>query len=183
MTDLQKLTRDQLRNEIQPLVPKGVDAEEVIEGFLLSQTPPSERTLPIIRNPFGQKSLYAWSSDDASVLKLAMEVFARLSEGLVEGHPIWLTLGIGLKEIVCFLIDLRRHGVSVTNPLHIKVLLALHDAKTGLTVQQLRDRLVSAGAPTTAQIVDALRALERADAKSGPKPLVHADLMTWKSLV
>ncbi len=183
MIDLQNLTRDQLRKEIQPLVPKNVDPEEVIEGFLLSQTPPSGRTLPIIRNPFGEKTLYAWSSDDASVLKLVMEVFAHLSEGVVEGHPICLTLGIGLKEIVCFLIDLRHHGVSVTNPLQVKVLLALHDTKTGLTVQQLRDRLVGAGAPTTTQIVDALRALEHADAKSGPKPLVHADLMTWKSLV
>jgi hypothetical protein len=183
MTDVLKLTRDQLRNEIQPLVPKDVKVEDVIEGFVLSQTPPAERTLPIVRNPFGQKSLYAWSSDDASILKLVMELLGQLAEGVAAGHAGWFHLGLGLKEVVCFLIDLRRHGVSVTNPVQIKVLLALHDAKTGLTVQQLHDRLADSGAPTIAQIMDALHALEHADAKSGPKPLVHPDMTTWKSLV
>jgi hypothetical protein len=184
MTDTRELTQDQLRNEIERLVPKGVDVDQVMEGFVLSQTPASERTLPIIRNPFGQEFLYAWSSDDASILKLVMELLGRLVEGLASGpHAFWVPLGLGLKDIVCFLIDLKRHGVWVTDPLQIKVLLALRGAKTGLTVQQLRDRLAPAGAPQAAQVLSALHALEHSDAQSGPKPLVHANLTTWRSLV
>jgi hypothetical protein len=183
MTDTRELTRDQLRDQIEPLVPKGLDAEEITEGFLLSQIPASQRTRPIIPNPFGQKSLYAWSEDDASVLKLVMELLGRLVEGVGSGQAFWVPIGLGVKDIVCFLVDLRRHGVWVTDAMQIKVLLALRQAKAGLTAQQLRDRLAPAGAPQAAQILAALHALERTDAQSGPKPLVRADLTTWRSLV
>ncbi len=183
MTDVRELTRDQLRKEIKSMAPEGLDVEEALAGVVLSQTPASERTLPLIRNPFGKKSLYAWSEDDASVVKLALELLGQLVEGVAAGQAGLVNLGMGLKEIVCFLIDLRRHGVWVTDPLQIKILLSLHDADTGLTLQQLRDRLSNVGAPATAEILAALHALEHADAKSGPKPLVRADMTIWKSLV
>ena len=60
MAEPRKLSETQLRAEIAPLVPDGIDADEVVGGVVLSLIPPSERTLPIVRNPLTSDMLYAW---------------------------------------------------------------------------------------------------------------------------
>jgi len=182
MAEPRKISQAELREVIAPLVPKGIDADEVIAGVALSLVAPSDRTLPIVRNPFNKK-VYAWSEDDASATKLALELLSHLGQGLLAGPAGLLHLGLALKEVVCFLIDLNRNMVSVTDPLQIKLLLLLRDAEGGLAAQQLHARLHSTEGPTLAEIEMALDALSRADAKARPKQLVRADGMIWKILV
>lgn len=183
MTKPREISRDELREKVAPLVPNGFDANEVIAGVALSLVPPSKRTLTIVRNPFKSNVLYAWSEDDASATKLALELLSQLGQGLLAGPAGLINLGLAVKEIVCFLIDLKRHSVRVSDALQIKVLILLHDAKAGLTAQQLRDRFGKEEAPSLPEIETALDALVRADVDGRLKPLVRKDQMIWKSLV
>jgi len=164
------------------LVRGGIDADEVLAGVALSLVPPSERTLPMIRNPFKSNMLYAWSEDDASATKLGVELLSQLGQGLLAGPTGLLNLGLAVKEVICFLIDLNRHSVRVTDPLQIKLLMLLRDADAGLSAQQLRARF-GATAPTLAEIETALDALARAEANGKPRPLVRVDQMMWKILI
>jgi hypothetical protein len=122
MTEPRKVNPTELRETIAPWVPDGVDADEVAAGVALSLTPPSERTLPIVQNPFN-KELYAWSAEDASATKLALDLLGELAQGLLAGPAGLINLGLAVKEVVCFLIDLKRHSVRVTDPLQIKMLM------------------------------------------------------------
>jgi len=176
------MTRDQLGEEIAPLVPAGVDPNEVMEGVTLALVPRSERKLPLVRVPFKSDMLYAWSEDDASSTKLALNLFGEIAPALLTGHAGLLSLGIAVKEIVCFLIDLKRHHVLVSDPLEIKILLLLRDADNGLSAQQIRAQF-KAEPPPLVDIEQALDSLAHAEAHGGPRPLVRSDRMTWKILV
>lgn len=183
MTEQRDISVSELREKVAPLVPRGMDTDEVVAGVALSLVPPSERTLPVVRNPFNSDMAYAWSEDDASATKLALELLSQIAQGLLAGPAGLINLGLAVKEVVCFLVDLKRHSVRVTDPLQIKVLMLLRDADAGLTAQQLRARFGTAEAPELAEIEAALDALARADADGRPKPLVRADRLIWKSLV
>jgi len=183
MTEPRNISQDELRAKVVPLVPAGLDTDEVVAGVALSLVPPSKRTLPIVRNPLNSNVVYAWSEDDASATKLALELLSQLGQGLLAGPAGLINLGLAVKEVVCFLIDLKRHNVRLTDPLQIKVLTLLRDAKAGLTALQLRARFGQTAPPTLAEIETALDALVRADADGRPKPLVRADQMIWKCLI
>jgi hypothetical protein len=182
MAEPRQITQSQLRKEIVPLVPAGINPDEVMEGVVLSLVPRSERKLPLVVNPFKNDVLYAWSEDDASAMKLALNLFGQITQALLAGHAGLLNMGIAVKEVVCFLIDLKRHHVQVDDPLQIKILLLLRDADAGLSAEQVLARL-GAGAPQLADIEQALDSLANAEADSGPRPLVRSDRMIWKILV
>jgi hypothetical protein len=183
MTEPCKIGQSQLRAGIAPLLPKWIDADDALAGVALSLTPPSERTLPMIRNPLKSNVLYAWSDDDASATKLGLELLSQLGQGLFAGPAGLINLGIAVKETVCFLIDLNRHSVRVTDPLQIKLLMLLRDADGGLSTQQLRTLFGAPTAPTLVEIETALDALARTEAHNKPRPLVRVDQMIWKILI
>ena len=146
MSELRKLTLNELREEIAPMVPSGIDVDEVAEGVALALVPRSERQLPLVRNPFKNDALYAWSEDDASATKLALGLFGEVFQALFTGHAGLANLGVAVKEVVCFLIDLKRHHVRVSDPLQIKILMLLRDADAGLSVEQDSSTLSGCGA-------------------------------------
>lgn len=182
MSEPRKITQNQLREEVGPWVPAGLNADEVIEGVALALVPRAERTLPLLPNPLKSNVLYAWSEDDASATKLGLSLLGELWQALITGHAGLVSLGIAVKEAVCFLIDLKRHHVTVRDPLQIKILLLLRDADAGLSAEQIRARF-GAGAPPLADIERALDSLANAEAARGPRPLVRSDRMIWKLLV
>ena len=182
MSKPRQITLGQLREEITRLIPAGVHLDEVVDGVVLALVPRSERALPLVRNLFKSDVLYAWSEDDASATKLALNLLGEIVPALLTGHAGLLNLGIGIKEIVCFLIDLKRHHVRVDDPLQIKILLLLRDADAGLSSEQIRLRF-GAGAPPLADIEQALDSLAHAEADGGLRPLVRSDRMIWKILV
>lgn len=183
MTSSREISPDELREEILPWIPSGIDSDEALAGVALALVPPSQRTLPIVRNPFQSGVLYAWSSDDASATKLALELLSQLGQGLLAGPTGLVNLGLAAKEVICFLIDLKRHSVKLDDPLQIKVLMFLRDSDSGLSAQQLKDRFGKVRPPSLSEIDTALDALVRAEASGGPKPLIRVDRMIWKSLV
>jgi hypothetical protein len=182
MSEQRQITLSQLRAEIEPLVPAGINSDEVVEGVALALVPPSERTLPLLRNPLRNDVLYAWSEDDASATKLALSLFAEVAHALLAGHAGLLNVGIAVKEVVSFLIDLKRHYVRVGDPLQIKILMLLRDAKAGLSSEQIVARF-GPNAPPLAEIEQALDSLTRTEAEGGPRPLVRSDRMIWKLLL
>jgi hypothetical protein len=182
MSEQRKITLARLREEIAPLVPAGLNLDEVTEGVALALVPRSERTLPLVRNPFKSDVLYAWSEDDASATKLALSLFGEILQALLTGHAGLLNLGIAVKEVVCYMIDLKRHHVRVSDPLQIKILLLLRDADAGLSAEQIRARFGAEALPLAA-IEQALDHLAHAEAEGGPRPLVRSDRMIWKNLV
>jgi hypothetical protein len=182
MSEPRRITLGQLRADIAPLVPAGINPDEVVEGVALALVPSSERTLPLLRNPLKSDVLYAWSEDDASAAKLALSLLAEIAHALLDGHAGLLNLGMAVKEVVSFLIDLKRHHVRVSDPLQIKILMLLRDAKTGLYSEQIVARF-GPEAPPLADIEQALDALACAEAESGPRPLVRSDRMVWKLLL
>src|ERR1700730_6243159 len=99
MSEQRKITASQLREVVTPLVPAGVDPQQVMEGVALALVPRSERTLPLVRNPLKSDVLYAWSEDDASATKLALSLLRELLETLIAGHAGLLNLGIAVKEV------------------------------------------------------------------------------------
>jgi hypothetical protein len=173
------VSQEELRKKVTPLTPAGLDPDEVLAGVALSLTPPEKRTLPIV--PIGRVT-YAWSEDDASATKLGLELLSRLAEGLLAGPAGLLQIGFAVKDVVCFLIDVTRHSVQLTDPLQIKLLMMLHDAKSGQTARELRDRL-GPTPPDLKEIEAALHALADAETRGRPKALVRADHMTWKCLL
>ncbi|CAL74580.1 hypothetical protein BRADO0649 [Bradyrhizobium sp. ORS 278] len=181
MTDQRKMSLSELQNEIEPWLPVGLSAAEVTEGVALALVPPSQRTLPIVRNPLGENELYAWSEDDASATKLALKLLGELMSALFSGHASLLNLGIATKEVVSFLIDIYRHHVQVRDPLQIKILLLLRDVEEGLSADQIWTRL--GPDESIATIEQALDALTQTVAKGGPRPLVRCDRTIWKILV
>ena len=175
----EQLTYTALRERISPLIPPGIDRDEVTEGVLLALTPSSERQLPFIK--LKDDALYAWSEEDASATKLGLELLGETITALLADGGL-VSLGMAIKDIVSFLIDLRRHHTKVADPLQIKVLLVLRKAATGLTAIKIRERL-GAAAPTLVEVEDALRALAKAESRSGPRPLVRDDQTIWKILI
>jgi hypothetical protein len=171
-----------LRELVAPLAPAGLDPQQVVEGVALALVPRSERTLPLVQNPFKGDVLYAWSEDDASATKLALNLLSEIVQALLSGHAGLLNLGIAIKEVVCFLIDLERHHVRINDPLQIKILLLLRDTDAGLSAVQIGKRL-GIGAPPLASIEKALDSLARTEARGCPRPLVRSDRMIWKILV
>jgi hypothetical protein len=131
--------------------------------------------------------VYAWRESDASVTKTALEVLSQLGQSFLLGPSGIANLGVALKELVCFLIELRRQRVRVSDPIEISVLLLLHKTPSGLTSTGIRQRLVEAhrgeGAPSLSEVENALDRLANAVAATGPKELVRADGQIWKSLV
>jgi hypothetical protein len=131
--------------------------------------------------------VYAWREEDASATKLALEVFAQLFGSVVSGPAAIASLGIAIKELVAFLVVLHRHRVRIDDPLKIAVLLMLRENSAGLTALQIAEHLRSfkgrAEPPTVSEIETTLKALEKEQAKAGPKALVLADGLVWKSLV
>jgi hypothetical protein len=183
MTGSREISHDELREEISPWLPSGIDSDEALAGVALALVPPSQRTLPIVRNPFQSGVLYAWSTDDASATKLALKLLSQLGQGLLAEPTGLINLGLAIKEVICFLIDLKRHSVQVVDPLQIKVLMLLRNSDSGLSAQQLSYRFGGSSPPSLSEIDNALDALVRAEADGRPKPLVRVDRMIWKSLV
>jgi hypothetical protein len=178
-----EVTLSDLRNEIAPLVPKDISPDEVAEGIALSLVPPSERTYPLIKNYLREGTVYAWSSDDASVAKLTLGVLAEGLGALLKGDFGLITLGMSIKELVCFLMDLYRHYVTVRDPLQIKILMLLKDADPGLSATQIQARLGGALAVPLMEVETALQSLEKVESRAGARPLVRSDQLIWKILV
>ena len=181
------LTREQLDKRLRPSIPNGADADQVMAGVLLALTPPEERTRPIERGIGEPNVVYAWRESDASVTRVAFDVLKDLGQSVLLGPKGIAKLGVALKELVCFLIDLHRHRVRVVDPEEISVLLLLHKTPSGLTSRAIRQRLVEKHgrevAPSVPEVEKTLDRLANATAAAGPKPLVHADGQIWKSLV
>src|SRR6185369_17349050 len=85
--------------------------------------------------------LYAWHESDASITKTALEVLSELGLSFISGA---VTLGVALKPLVCFLVELHRHRVRVSDPTEVSTLLVLDKARSGLTSAEIRKRLVEA---------------------------------------
>lgn len=183
---MEQLTREQLSKRLRSAIPPGVDADQVMAGVMLALRPPEERTRPIERGLGESNVFYAWHESDASVTKMALEVLSQLGQSLLLGPSGIVKLGVALKELVCFLIELHRHRVRVSDPVEVSVLLLLHKTRSGLTSSGIRQQLVDAhgsDAPSPSEVETALDRLANAVAATGPKPLVRADGQIWKSLV
>ncbi len=98
-------------------------------------------------------------------------------------------LGTALKPLVCFLVELYRHRVRVSDPTEVATLLVLHKAGSGLTAAKTRRRLAEADGAKAPSLLDVERALgrlakaETATKPPEPKPLVRLDGQVWKILV
>ena len=179
MLEPREITGVELRQQILPWIPRGLDPDEVAKGVALALVPPGERTYPLVSNPFRRDRLYAWSETDASAVRLALGLLGEIARAVLTGGVDLLSVGVALHEVVTFLIELKRHHVTVIDKLHIKLLLLLRDADGGLSASQILDRL-GRGAPPLAEIEQALLDLEHATSEAGPRPLVRRDRMIWK---
>ncbi len=85
----EQITRQQVAGLLGSFIPKGVDADQAINGVLLALTPPDERTRPIERDlgaALGnRKVLFAWDDTDASITKTALEVLSELGLSFISG--------------------------------------------------------------------------------------------------
>jgi hypothetical protein len=183
-----RISREQLLELVAPFVPQGVAPEEVASGVGIALTPPGDLTLPLERDLFHWKDVvYAWREEDASATKLALEVLGEVWGALISGPEGVVHLGIAIKELVAFLVELHRHRVRIDDPLKIAVLFILRENSAGLTAAQIAERLRGfkgrAEPPAVAEIETILKALANEQAKGGPKALVRADGLVWKSLV
>jgi len=180
------LTREQLGERLRASIPSGMDPDQVLAGVLLTLKDPGERTRPIAHQ-IGKPVIYAWHESDASATNTALDVLAQLGLSTLLGPAGIGNLGVALKELVSFLVKLHRHRVRVSDPVEVSVVLLLHDAGSGLTSWEIRQRLVRAHgaqvAPSLADVESALERLANASARTGPKALVRADAQVWKSLV
>jgi hypothetical protein len=186
----EQITRQQVAERLRSSIPKGVDANQVIDGVLLSLTPPDQRTRPIERDlgaALGnRKVLLAWYEADASIIKTALEVLSELGLSFISEAMHW---GVALKPLVCFLVELHRHRVRVSDPTEVATLLVLHKAGSGLTAGEIRKRIAEADgakAPSLSDVEGALDRLAKAETSTKPpetKPLVRLDGQIWKSLV
>ena len=183
MLQPRNVTLSDLRNEIAPLVPKDVSLDEVAEGIALSLVPPAQRTYPLVKNLLKKDTLYAWSSDDASVAKLVLGVLAEGLAALLKGDVGLVALGMTVKELVCYLMDLYRHYVEVRDPLQIKILMLLKDAHPGLSATQIQARFGGALGVPLVEVEKALQSLEKVESRAGTRPLVRCDQLIWKILV
>jgi hypothetical protein len=168
--------------------PEGVDPNAVAFGIAMAITPPEELVLPVEQDLLHWgKVIYAWHEEDASATDLALEVLPHILGVFKPGPEGLISLGVSLKELVAFLVNLHRHRVRIADPLKIAVLLKLRDSDAGLTASQIAKRLPAIeghnAPPSVLDVEAALHALENEKAKSGPKPLVRADGAIWKSLV
>src|SRR5262249_51321587 len=179
----ESLTRPQISDRVRPWLPNWVSADEATSGVLLSLRPPDQRTRAVEKSLNEPGVVYAWREEDASATKLAFEVLAHLGEAVVTGPHGILKLGFALKDLVCFLIDLHRHRVRISDPVEVSVLLSVRQSPDGLTSEAIRQRLSAAQAPTLTQIEDALERLSAAPSAGGPKELVRAYGQKWKCLV
>jgi len=181
------LTPEQLEEELGPSIPEGLNTKDVIDGVILALTPVQERTRAIDKDLFKRGVVYARYESDVPVIKTALEVLAHLGESLLLGPAGIAHMGLAVKELVVFLIELYRHRVRVSDPVEVSVLLLLHQKRSGMTSKEISQRLIEAHgrdvAPSRAEIDAALDRLANAVAASGPKPLVRADGQIWKSLV
>ena len=118
MTATRKISQDELREKVAPLVPDGIDtATRWSQGSRFRWYHPRSRTrLDRPGIPFKDNVLYAWSDDDASATKLALELLSQLGQGLLAGPGGLVNLGLAVKEVVCFLVDLKRHSVQCRGP-------------------------------------------------------------------
>lgn len=180
------LTLEQLTERLGSFIPNGADKDQVIAGVILSLKSSEEKIRPLERGLLESGVVYAWHESDASVTKLALDVLGELGLSFFESNGL-SNLGSALKELVCFLIQLHRHRVRVSNPVEVSVLLILHGEPSGLTATQILKKLAGANLgnppPSRLDVDDALDRLAKATAASGPKPLVRRDQLTWKSLV
>jgi hypothetical protein len=181
------LTKQQLKEQLSASIPNDMNIDQVMAGVLLALKPPDERTRPVELGIGKPDVVYAWHESDASVTKLALEVLAQLGLSFLSGPSGVANLGVALKELVCFLVQLNRHRVRVSDPIEISVLLLLNDARAGLTSKMIRQKLADAHgsevAPKLSEVEDALARLANSASSTGPKPLVRADGQIWKSLV
>lgn len=181
------LTRQQLENRLHKSIPDEMDVDQVMEGVLLALKPVEEHTRPIERGIGRSDVVYAWHDSDASVTKMALEILTQLGLSFLSGPVGIANLGVALKELVCFLIQLNRHRVRVSDPVEVSVLLVLADAHSGLTSKDIRLKLVEAHgndhAPSLSDVEMALARLANSVSATGHRPLVRADGQIWKSLV
>lgn len=187
MAPADRINQSQLLEMVAPFVPEGVNPEEVASGVGIALTPPEDLTLPVESDLFRRNVLYAWREEDASATKLTLDVLGHVWGAAMSGSGGIVNLGIAIKELVAFLIQLHRHRVRIDDPLKIALLLRLRESAAGLTAAQLADRLKGIKdpdiSPSVREIEAALKALENEQAKGGPKALVRADGLLWKSLV
>lgn len=181
------LTGSQLKERLQASIPNDMDVDQVMAGVVLSLKPPKERTRPVELGIGEPDVVYAWHDSDASVTKMALEVLAQLGLSFLLGPSGIANLGVALKELVLFLIQLKRHRVRISDPVEVSVLLLLNDARSGLTSKKIRQKLVDAHgskfAYNLSEVENALARLANSASNTGPKPLVRADGQIWKSLV
>jgi hypothetical protein len=183
----ERLTRQQLINRIQNSIPDQMDADQVIDGVILALKPAEERTRPLERGIGRSGVVYAWHESDASVTNMALEVLTQLGLSFLTGPAGVANLGVALKELICFLIQLNRHRVRVSDPVEVSVLLVLADTHSGLTSLDIRQKLVKAhgrdNSPSLSDVEKALARLANSVSATSHRPLVRADGQIWKSLV
>jgi hypothetical protein len=153
----------------------------------MALTPPKDLTLPVERDLVRRNVLYAWREEDASATKVALDVLAQLWGAAVSGTGGFANLGVAIKDLVAFLVNLHRHRVRIDDPLKIAVLLILRENSGGLTAPQIAERVRGMkgreAPPSVSEVEATLKALENENAKGGPKALVRPDGLVWKSIV
>jgi hypothetical protein len=176
------LTLELLRERIKLAAGKRASSE-VVEAIAAGFSDPSTQTRPIDTAPWEPGVVYAWRSEDADIVKAALETLDGVA-GLFSGNLVGV--GVGLKDLLSFWVRLRRNRVRVAEPTQVAVLLKLRQHPAGLTAsalwKSLKDRSGQGGLSLD-DVETSLAQLGRAESSVGPKQLVIADGQVWKSLV
>src|SRR5690349_23448368 len=106
------LTLEQLKERIKFAAGERASSEAV-EAMTAGFSDPSTQTRPIDRAPWEPGVVYAWRSEDADIVKAALETLEGVA-GLFSGSLV--AVGVGLKDLLSFWVRLRRNRVRVSEP-------------------------------------------------------------------
>lgn len=178
----EKLTQEQLREKILPLVPPALDAEAAVSGVAAALY---ELERPMERGLFGDRhTLYAWRSEDVPFVESGLSMLGELVEN---GFVSPKFLATSLVELVKLWVLLRKERSAIRDPGMAAVLLLLKSGpRGGMSESDLVERLTERSDPpikTRKQVEEALDKLARPNRPEQPHALVENDGSLWKSLV
>jgi hypothetical protein len=180
--DQEVLTLDQLRERISSAADGRDVSAETLDALAAGFYDPAA-TRPIERGLGEAGVVYAWRSEDASIVNAALEflegAFAAF-QGDAKGA------GKELKSLVTFWVQLRRNRVRLADPKQVAVLLMLKEHPAGMTASELWKALGASAGSGVFSLDDvevALEKLGKGEAGTGAKQLVIADAQVWKCRV
>lgn len=178
------LTRLEIKRKLEPWLVEGLPADEIVKGVLVALEDSTKLTRPIEKGILGDRAIYAWRSEDVPVVEPALRLLGELLAG---GFVSPKALGVGIAELVTFLVRLRRERARVEDPKHIAVLLRLREGPSGgLSVTSLAEQLAELPDSPFEGRSDVERILEElATPAAGERPhaLVERRGMLWRALV